>query len=520
MPVGPYETFDDCVDGVMSKEGYDEETARKVCGKMEQESNAKAKSASVFRMRAGDELAIDLYDNIGADPLFGGGISAKQVLEQLKTAPKAKSTLVRINSAGGFVTEGLSIYNLLNERDGVTTRCDSLAGSIASIIFMAGSKREMAPASMLMIHNPYGMVEGDADELRSTADRLEMMRGLMLDIYCGKTGLPRDVVGRMMDDEKWMDATEARQLGFATDIIEEPKAKLAAHFDLSQFRNTPSAFKAKAPCGCKGATKARAEVAEAIVEILESGSLDQAPPVAEADTLAASAALTNENKMTEAEFTEKLAALEATVGQLKAELEDAKTAKAKAEADAKDASEALAKAKKAAADDGDDDEDEDDMAKAAVVSEAMEATGCKDLAKLPGAIAALAVRMKSSGVKDAHSARVKALLDQGKLPPHLKARALKWSPAQLDGFIEATGGEKFAPVGEEHEPDDNHEKVKAARASGSAPQFNADAITLDSSELAVIKQMGATDTGLRDRMLAEKRERAKAEHIKKYGTAA
>src|SRR3989304_4901088 len=200
------------------------------------------KSTWAFKARAesADQLALDIYDTIGADPLFGGGLSAKSVLGFLSENPKAKNLLVRINAAGGIVTEGLAIYNLLKQsKAAVTCRVDALAGSISSIIALGGGTLEMAEHSYLMIHNPYGWIEGGSSELRHQADVLDSMRSEMVAIYCAKSGKSPDFIGALMDEETWLTGTQALAYGLCDRLIPDSNAKLVAHFDLSQFRNTP-----------------------------------------------------------------------------------------------------------------------------------------------------------------------------------------------------------------------------------------------------------------------------------------
>ena len=78
---------------------------------------------------------------------------------------------VNINSYGGEVAEGIAIYNALKRHDAkIVTRCDGMACSIASVIFMAGDERVMYAPSMLMIHNASSMAWGTAADLRKAAD--------------------------------------------------------------------------------------------------------------------------------------------------------------------------------------------------------------------------------------------------------------------------------------------------------------------------------------------------------------
>jgi len=489
-------------------------------------------STWAFKARAesSDQFCLDIYDSIGSDPLFGGGISAKSVLDSLAQTSKAKKIQVRINSAGGIVTEGLAIYNILkNHTAEVTCQVDGLAGSIASVIAMSG-RLEMPASSYLMIHNPYGWIEGGASELRHQAEVLESMREMMLDIYCAKSGRPRDLIGALMDEEKWMTGTEALAYGFCDALIPEPKARLAAHFDLSAFRNTPRSLdperQSVAQITPDNLTDA---VRQALATIADeaTGSATVAEASTEeltiTETPAAKAAASGANTMDEQVYKDQIAALEAKVAELTAALDGEKSARAKAETEA---AEAKAKFPKKGEDDEEDDEEEMAATKA-VIAEAMDLTGCKDVKKLRGALVAHGLRSNSTSTKDAHAARVKRLCDEGKLPPHMRAKALTWTPADLDGFIELTGGEKFAPIGEEHTPDDGHEKVVAAKAvatqsaSVATAAFDPTSITLTEAEKAFCRARDPLGTEkFADAYLATKRSEAEAAHTKKRGRAA
>lgn len=477
------------------------------------------KSSWVFKIRAASErLEIDLYDDIGKDEsLFGmgGGISASDVLKQLKTAPKAKDVLVRINSAGGIVTDGLAIYNLLRHGTAnVTCRVDGLAGSIASVIAMAGTL-EMAEHSFLMIHNPWGVVKGASNELRTAADRMDQMRDEMLSIYCAKSGKSREFIGTLMDEETWLTGTQALAYGLCDRLIPENNVKLAAHFDLSAFTRTP-----------RDVESLIAASANATAPAVAAPQPTESPgaPVADAtteevtvtETPAAKTAASGAPTMDEQVYKDQIAALEATVAELKAALETEKSARAAAETEAV---EAKAKFPKKGSDDEDED-DEEEMAKAAVISACVTMTGCKDVKKLAGAVLGHADKLTTKHASQTVAQRVTALIASGQLRPDRKAMALKLTHDGLDGYLEMTGGAKFGPVGTEHEPDDSAEHVVAARATAKPPGFDPDTIVLDAAERAVVKQMGANDPGLAERMLTEKRAQAKAEYAKKFGGSA
>lgn len=210
--------------------------------------------------------------------------------------------------------------------------------------------------------------------------------------------------------------------------------------------------------------------------------------------------------MTEDEL-KKMTDLETQVATLSAALDTEKGARAEAETAKASAEEALAKKPKAS---DDEDEDDEEMAKAsAVVAEAIEITGCKDLGKLPGALAALKARSESAGsIAEVHASRVKRMIAEGKLPPHMKAKAMKWTPSALDGFLEMTGGEKFAPVGEETTPSDGDPAVIQARAAAAGSVFDETKIELSAEE----RKFCAMTMLSEDVYLAQKRADSKKAH--------
>lgn len=140
--------------------------------------------------------------------------------------------IVRINSYGGEVQQGLAIYNLLKDYKGkVTTINDGFACSIASVIFMAGDVRIMKQSSLLMIHNAWTYAVGDSNELRKQADDLEKITKPSLNVYKENSNLSEEEIKKMLDEETWLEAEEALEYGFATSITEEKaKQSLENHY--------------------------------------------------------------------------------------------------------------------------------------------------------------------------------------------------------------------------------------------------------------------------------------------------
>ena len=150
-----------------------------------------------------------------------GEQSGVTIVNQLK-ALKATSINVHINSYGGDVSEGLAIYNTLREHPAqITTICDGFACSAASVVFMAGDKRVMSPASLLMIHNAWTIAMGNASALRKTADDIETITQASVEAYKRTATISEEEIKALMDAETWILPKDAVEYGFATEIDDE-----------------------------------------------------------------------------------------------------------------------------------------------------------------------------------------------------------------------------------------------------------------------------------------------------------
>ena len=127
---------------------------------------------------------------------------------------------VWLNSPGGDCVAAAQIYNMLKEYPGnVTVKIDGIAASAASLIAMAGNEVLMSPVSMMMIHNPLTMAFGNADEMKKAAEMLDEVKDSIINAYELKTGLSRSKLSHLMDNETWMNAVKAVELGFADGIL-------------------------------------------------------------------------------------------------------------------------------------------------------------------------------------------------------------------------------------------------------------------------------------------------------------
>lgn len=125
-----------------------------------------------------------------------------------------------LNSPGGDCVAAAQIYNMLKEYPGnITIKIDGIAASAASLIAMAGDNVLMSPVSMMMIHNPLTMAVGNADDMQKAAAMLDEVKDSIINAYELKTGLTRAKLSHLMDDETWMNAVKAVELGFADGIL-------------------------------------------------------------------------------------------------------------------------------------------------------------------------------------------------------------------------------------------------------------------------------------------------------------
>lgn len=131
-----------------------------------------------------------------------------------------KPLTVWINSYGGDVFAASRIYTALKEHTGpVTVKVDGVAISAASVIAMAGDSVEMSPTAIMMIHNPWAGLYGEAKDLRHGAAILDEVKETLVNAYQLKTGRSRNKIAQLMDEETWMGAKKAMAEGFADAIL-------------------------------------------------------------------------------------------------------------------------------------------------------------------------------------------------------------------------------------------------------------------------------------------------------------
>jgi len=185
------------------------------------------------------EAEISIYDQIG-----GWGVTANDFIDQLKELGDVDTINLRIASGGGSIVEGNTIFNALKRHGAkVVTHIDSLAASMASVIAMAGDEIRMAENALLMIHNPWTMSMGGAEQLRKDADLLDKMETNIRASY-GRSNLSAEELDGAMEAETYYTAAEALELGFI-DQIEGANLAAASIGDMETLKDFESIPQAK-----------------------------------------------------------------------------------------------------------------------------------------------------------------------------------------------------------------------------------------------------------------------------------
>lgn len=154
-----------------------------------------------------------------ADETWFGDEVTPQLFKNDLNAGKGDITLW-INSPGGDVFAAAQIYNMLMDYKGnVHVIIDGLAASAASVIAMAGTTISMSPVAMMMIHNPWTIVQGEAKDMEKVIEMLGEIKESIMNAYELRTGLSRAKISHLMDSESWFNARKAVELGFADKIL-------------------------------------------------------------------------------------------------------------------------------------------------------------------------------------------------------------------------------------------------------------------------------------------------------------
>ncbi|MCX5704795.1 MAG: ATP-dependent Clp endopeptidase proteolytic subunit ClpP [Candidatus Omnitrophica bacterium] len=178
----------------------------------------------------GYERAYDIYSRLLKDRIVFIGtaiddyvanlIIAQMLFLQMEDA--AKDINVYINSPGGSVTAGLAIYDTMQfVKCDVATYCVGQASSMGALLLCAGTKgkRQSLPNSRIMIHQPWGGVQGAAEDISRHAKEILKMRDRLNEILAKHSSQPLEKVQKDTDRDYFMSAVEAKEYGLVDIVI-------------------------------------------------------------------------------------------------------------------------------------------------------------------------------------------------------------------------------------------------------------------------------------------------------------
>ncbi len=182
--------------------------------------------------RSPNERVLEINGTIAEESWFDDDLTPEMFRKELFSGDG--DVVIWINSPGGDCVAASRIYAMLMDYKGnITVKVDGVAASAASVIAMAGTRVLMAPTALLMIHNPATGAYGDRADMVKVIEMLDEFKESIINAYELKTGLSRLKIAHLMDQETWMNAGKAIELGFADAILEDEKKHPTEPFSFS-----------------------------------------------------------------------------------------------------------------------------------------------------------------------------------------------------------------------------------------------------------------------------------------------
>lgn len=182
---------------------------------------------------------------------FQNGVSADDFMDLM--SEQTGDVTIYLDSEGGCVTSGISMYNQIREYDGgeVTIHIDSQACSIATVVACAADRVLMSKNALFFVHNAWTVASENAKGFREVADILDMLDAQIAEVYAERCGKSTEECKKMMDDETWMNAEQAVAMGFVDSVYAPKERKKPAKAEMQPIAMCPSAISNKASASAK-----------------------------------------------------------------------------------------------------------------------------------------------------------------------------------------------------------------------------------------------------------------------------
>ena len=188
----------------------------------------------VIEQTSRGERSYDIYSRLLKERIIFLGeevtdVSASLIVSQLlflEAEDPEKDISLYINSPGGSVTAGMSIYDTMNFiKCDVSTICMGMAASMGSFLLAGGAKgkRMALPNAEIMIHQPMGGAQGQATEIQIAAEHILQTKKRLNRILSENTGKPLEVIERDTDRDNWLTAEEAVEYGLIDAVFDKKR---------------------------------------------------------------------------------------------------------------------------------------------------------------------------------------------------------------------------------------------------------------------------------------------------------
>lgn len=168
-------------------------------------------------------------------------INAKDVRETLDAV--SEDIVIKLNSPGGDVFEGIEIYNYLKDHpSNVTVEVTGVAASAATFIVAGADEVIMNIGTSLMIHEASTFAWGNKSDIQKTLNALETIDDSILSIYSEKTGQSNEQLEEWMNEEKWFTADEAVEFGFADSVKRDSVESVESEESIEDIINSKVAI--------------------------------------------------------------------------------------------------------------------------------------------------------------------------------------------------------------------------------------------------------------------------------------
>lgn len=199
----------------------------------------------------GEEIELEFFGPISEYSWWGDEITPELLRNDLKEKGGGRPVTILVNSPGGEIIAASIIRTILQEYSGkVTVDIVGLAASAATVMVTGADHIRMRESALFMIHDPSGGAFGNIDEIKAFLGVMTKVKDGIIDTYQTKTGMDREKLAKMMTNETWMTAREAKDYGFIDEVVtssikkSQPSAYSAGFTNcLNSYMHVPESLK-------------------------------------------------------------------------------------------------------------------------------------------------------------------------------------------------------------------------------------------------------------------------------------